>query len=40
MNLYSIGSNNVTIDFVRGTLGTLSINGTATMKLNVIMENI
>lgn len=33
MNLYSIGSNNVTINFVRGTLGTLSINGTATNEI-------
>ena len=33
MNLYSIGSNDVTIDFVRGTLGTLSINGTATQEI-------
>lgn len=33
MNLYSIGSNDVTINFVRGTLGTLSINGTATDEI-------
>ena len=33
MNLYSVGSNNVTIDFVRGTLGTLSINGNATNEI-------
>lgn len=33
MNLYSIGSNDVTIDFVRGTLGTLSINGNATSEI-------
>jgi hypothetical protein len=33
MNLYSIGSNNVTINFVRGTLGTLSINGTPTQEI-------
>ena len=29
MNLYTIGSNNITLDFVRGTLGTININGTS-----------
>ena len=33
MNLYSVGSNNVTIDFVRGTLGTISINNTASAAI-------
>ena len=33
MELYSIGSNTVTIDFVRGTLGTLSINNTASAAI-------
>ena len=33
MNLYSVGSNDVTIDFSRGTLGTVSINGTASAAI-------
>lgn len=30
MNLFTVGSNTVTVDFSSGTLGTLEINGTAT----------
>ena len=33
MNLISIGANNVTLDFSRGTLGTLSINGNPTGEI-------
>ena len=28
MNLFSVGSHDVTLDFTRGTLGTIQINGT------------
>ena len=33
MNLYSVGSNEVTIDFSRGNLGTININGTASAEI-------
>ena len=36
MNLYSVGSNNVTLDYVRGTLGTISINGTASANIDCL----
>jgi hypothetical protein len=29
MNLFSVGSNDVTLDFTRGTLGTIQLNGTS-----------
>jgi len=29
MNLFSVGSNDVTLDFTRGTLGTIQVNGTS-----------
>jgi len=33
MNLYSVGSNEVTIDFSRGNLGTININGIASAEI-------
>ena len=35
MNLFTIGSNNVTIDFSSGTLGTIQINGTGSADIEM-----
>ena len=35
MNLFSVGSNNVTIDFSKGTLGTVQINGTSSANIEL-----
>ena len=35
MNLYTIGSNTVTIDYTSGTLGTIRINGTASANIEM-----
>lgn len=35
MNLFSIDSNNVTLDFTRGTLGTIQINGTSSADIEM-----
>ncbi len=35
MNLYSIGGNDVTIEFSRGTLGTIQINGTSSADMEL-----
>ena len=47
MNLFSVDSNDVTLDFTRGTLGTIQINGTSSADiemfdggwLNVLLRN-
>ena len=39
MNLFSIGSNNVTLDFTRGTLGTVQINGTSSADIELFDGN-
>jgi len=33
MHLYTVGTNNVTVDYTRGTLGTVRINGTASADI-------
>jgi hypothetical protein len=35
MNLFTVGSNNVTIDFSSGTLGTIQINGTGSANIEM-----
>jgi hypothetical protein len=35
MNLFSVGSNDVTLDFTRGTLGTVQINGTSSGNIEL-----
>ena len=35
MNLFSVGNNHVTIDFTRGTLGTIQINGTSSADIEI-----
>jgi len=35
MNLFSIGNNHVTIDFTRGTLGTIQLNGTSSADIEI-----
>ena len=39
MNLFSVGNNNVTIDFTRGTLGTVQINGTSSADIELFDGN-
>jgi hypothetical protein len=36
MNLFSAGGNNVTIDFVRGTMATIGINGNASAEIDCL----
>ena len=35
MNLFSVGSNNVTLDYTSGTLGTIQINGTGSANIEM-----
>jgi len=35
MNLFSVGNNHVTLDYTRGTLGTIQINGTASADIEL-----